>query len=335
MKKIVIGVDVSKAKLDLLTLDKSSIILKECIVNNVYEAIAEELVGVLNDFSIPKNELLICAEHTGKYTYPLCCVCDELGLELWLENPSQIKLSSGVRRGKNDKQDAYTIAQYALRYMDKAKLFQFSEHIIQTLKELISERSLYITDRAKYQGQLSDQELYMSPLIYLQKKQRLEDMIHQLDQVIAAIERQMQVLIETDPVLSNQHRLLCSVEGIGERTSIKMIVETNAFKDFTDPRKFCCHAGVAPFEHTSGSSIRTRNRVSHRADKSIKALLHMAALSVATRAKGELNEYYKRKISEGKNKMSVLNAIRAKLIYRMFAVIKRNEKYEKTKILLA
>lgn len=141
MKKIVIGVDVSKAKLDLLTLDKSSIILKECIVNNVYEAIAEELVGVLNDFSIPKNELLICAEHTGKYTYPLCCVCDELGLELWLENPSQIKLSSGVRRGKNDKQDAYTIAQYALRYMDKAKLFQFSEHIIQTLKELISERS--------------------------------------------------------------------------------------------------------------------------------------------------------------------------------------------------
>jgi hypothetical protein len=51
---------------------------------------------------------------------------------------------------------------------------------------------------------------------------------------------------------------------------------------------------------------------------------------VATRKKdGELREYYLRKVAEGKNKMSVLNAIRAKLILRMFAVIKSNKKYDK------
>jgi hypothetical protein len=55
----------------------------------------------------------------------------------------------------------------------------------------------------------------------------------------------------------------------------------------------------------------------------------MAALVVATRAKGELHDYYERKVAEGKNKMLVLNAVRAKLVCRMFAVIKNNASYEK------
>ncbi|MDR0667774.1 MAG: IS110 family transposase, partial [Prevotellaceae bacterium] len=75
----------------------------------------------------------------------------------------------------------------------------------------------------------------------------------------------------------------CCAHGVGERTAVKMIVETNGFRDFDNARKFCCHAGVAPFKYDSGSSVRSRCRVSQRADKSIKALLHMAALIVSTR----------------------------------------------------
>ena len=130
--------------------------------------------------------------------------------------------------------------------------------------------------------------------------------------------------------MSRQHELLLSVDGIGEQTAIKMIVERNAFRDFDNERQFCCHAGVAPFKYDSGTSVRFKNKVSNRADKSIKALLHMVALSVATRKKdGELREYYERKVAEGKNKMSVLNAVRAKLVLRMFAVVKFNKVYEK------
>jgi len=56
----------------------------------------------------------------------------------------------------------------------------------------------------------------------------------------------------------------------------------------------------------------------------------MASLVVATRMKeGEMRDYYLRKVAEGKNKMLVLNAIRAKLIARMFAVIKNNRQYQK------
>lgn len=54
----------------------------------------------------------------------------------------------------------------------------------------------------------------------------------------------------------------------------------------------------------------------------------MAALSTI-RMDGELHDYYQRKVAEGKNKMSVINAVRAKIVYRMFAVINNKKFYEK------
>ena len=61
----------------------------------------------------------------------------------------------------------------------------------------------------------------------------------------------------------------------------------------------------------------------------MKQLLHLSALS-ATIMKGELNDYYKRKVAEGKNKMLVLNNIRNKIVLRIFACVKENRKYEKS-----
>ncbi|MDR1055136.1 MAG: transposase [Prevotellaceae bacterium] len=153
-----------------------------------------------------------------------------------------------------------------------------------------------------------------------------------MNAAIIIIDKEIKRLIENDETLSNQHQWLCSVDGIGERTSIKMIVVTNAFKDFVNLRKFCCHAGVAPF-YTSGSSQYSQNRVSDRADKFIKVLLYMVALPVISCKKGELYGYYLRKLADGKNKMAVINAIRAKLVYRMFAVIKHEKFYEKNYVL--
>ncbi|KAA6309991.1 hypothetical protein EZS27_038623, partial [termite gut metagenome] len=193
----------------------------------------------------------------------------------------------------------------------------------------VSEQELYIVDKKKYQGQLTDEKSFMDPQDYRQKSARLKILLKGLTAAIGAIEEKIRKIIERDEKLSHQFKLLCSIDGVGERTAVKVIVETNALRDFTDARKFCCHAGLAPFSYTSGSSIHSRNRVSHRADKSIKALLHMGALTAATRMEGELHENYMKKISEGKNKMSVLNAVRAKLVHRMFAVIRNNKVYEK------
>lgn len=323
MKKIFIGVDVSKLKLDFCTYQDGEFSSEEVVANHSL-AIKDHLVSILKDAS--KEELLICAEYTGQYIYPLSCVCKDLEIDLWIENPVQIKLRSGVQRGKNDKLDARKIAIYAQRFEDQVRLFSMPEESIQALKQLVSERDMLVCDRAKYKGQLTDQRDFMNEQIYKKKYKRLSLLIQSLNQAIKQIENEIQSIIDNDETLSKQHFLLCSIDGVGERTSLKMILETNAFKDFKDPRKFCCHAGVAPFSYTSGSSVHSKRKVSNRADKSIKALLHMAALSVS-KTNGELGQYYNRKVAEGKNKMTVLNAIRAKLVLRMFAVIKNEQIY--------
>lgn len=325
MKNYFIGVDVSKLKLDIC-LRHNDELIKELELANQLTVIRKFFKGLLK--ATDTNDYLVCAEYTGQYTYPLACVCSELGIDLWLENPTEIKFSSGMQRGKNDKVDARRIAAYAQRFEDRAKLYSLPEKKIRVLKQLISERDLYMCDKSKYKGQLSDQRHYMATEDYRKKSSRMRRLIKALEASIAEIEAEMQRQLYEDPVLSRQYELLCSVDGIGDRTAIKMIVETNAFKDFSNPRKFCCHAGVAPFSYTSGSSQKSRNKVSHRADKSIKKLLHLAALSII-KNNGELHDYYLRKVDEGKNKMSVINAVRAKLVLRMFAVIRNNQPYQK------
>ena len=282
---------------------------------------------LLAEFGIAKQELLICCEHTGQYTYPLRSACDLLGIDLWVENPTQIKLSNGMQRGKDDRIDARRIAMYASRFEDKSHIESLPEKKLEELKELLSEQDLLVVDRAKYKAQLSDQGDYMDKKVWSNKSKRLKSLIAALDKVIADIQNQIDDIIDNDEELRNQMQLLKSVDGIGDKTALKMIIETGSFKDFTNPRKFCCHAGVAPFSYSSGSSIRSKTKVSNRADKNIKTLLHLAALSVL-RKKGELQDYYHRKVADGKSKMSVINAIRAKLVYRMFAVIKNNKFYQ-------
>ena len=76
--------------------------------------------------------------------------------------------------------------------------------------------------------------------------------------------------------------------------------------------------------------------MSHQAQKRppggpVKSLFHLGAMS-AIQVKGELQTYYQRKVAEAvprrdKNKMLVLNAVRNKLIHRVYAVVRRGEKY--------
>jgi len=118
------------------------------------------------------------------------------------------------------------------------------------------------------------------------------------------------------------------MDGIGPATAAEILVATNEIKTITNPKKMACHAGVAPFGYSSGTSVRGKTRVSHQARKRLKSLFHLGAMSVI-QVKGDLQDYYQRKLKEGKNKMLVLNAVRNKLIHRVYAVIKRGEKYNK------
>jgi transposase len=93
-----------------------------------------------------------------------------------------------------------------------------------------------------------------------------------------------------------------------------------------------CYAGVVPFDYQSGTSIRYKPKVSVFADKELKKILHMAAMS-AIQIDNDLRTYYLRKVEEGKNKMSVINAVRNKIIHLIFALINNKTVYQKNLVL--
>jgi transposase len=135
-------------------------------------------------------------------------------------------------------------------------------------------------------------------------------------------------LIGSDERLAKLFKYVSSVKGVGFVTAVHIIVSTNEFISISEPKKFACYAGVVPFEHSSGTSVRGKTRVSKLANKNIKTLLHLSALT-AIRKDGDLHEYYNRKLAEGKNKMSVINAIRNKIVLRIFACVRNEKQYEK------
>jgi transposase len=93
-------------------------------------------------------------------------------------------------------------------------------------------------------------------------------------------------------------------------------------------QKAACYCGVAHFPYQSGISIKGKTKLSHMANKKLKTNLHPAALS-AVKCDPEIKTYYERKVLEGKPKMSVINAVRFKLLARVVAVVNNDKEYVK------
>lgn len=321
-----LGIDVSKEKVDVCLLQNQRLLFwEEC--ENKEKSLTKLLKSLQAEYSLSEDNLLICAEHTGMYSHPLHRVCSQLELSLWLENPATIKHSGGLLRGKNDKIDAERIAIYAFRFQDKVQLTERYDPIMAQLKYLHAERKLLVSDQGKYKGQLNDQKQGLPKEIYNNKKKRLQALILTLSKQIAKVEIEIHRIIQENKSLKLLMNLMTSIKGVGPQLALYVLLSTEAFKRFDDPRKYCCHAGVAPFKYQSGSSQRSPSRVSHKADKQAKYLLHMAAMS-AIQHNPELKAYYQRKTEEGKKKMTVINAVRSKIVHRIFALVRDNRKYE-------
>jgi transposase len=320
------GVDVSKETLDITIRDSNSVLLSETIANGKKEI--NHLFKCLFKKGVKKETLLICLEQTGIYSLLLLSVASDLGCALWVEDAVQIKQVLKVNRSKNDKLDAKQIAEYAFRFQDRAVLWEAERTQIKALRKLISQRRRLITIKKILTQPVNEAKRFESKEIVQLQEKLNKPVLNQIEKSIKDVEARIKDIINSDEQLKHLFVLVTSVDGIGEVVATHMIVHTNEFKRFKDAKKLACHAGVVPFDRTSGSSIRGKSSVSHRANKTLKCVIHMAAVSVTNR-KGELQDYYLRKVAEGKNKMSVINAIRNKLVLRIFACVRDQRPYQK------
>lgn len=324
IQKCFIGIDISKEKVDFACIDSNYKILFEKKICNSESKIRTLLVGTMRKLKLDREEILVCCEQTGIYNRNLERVCIEIGITLWVESAFKIKKTASSLRGKSDKMDAMRIADYARRYSDKQREYREPSLDNQKLKTLLNARETVIGEITRLTQQINESKDFDSTK-YKLLKMCFDKPVKALKRQLAEIETEINLLIEACPEMQQNAKLLSSIPGIGRQNALAFIVYTENFKNFSNAKHLACYAGVAPFPNESGTIIK-RARVSKLANLKLKSLLHMAAMS-CIRAKGELKEYYIRKVLEGKNKMLVLNNVRNKLIERMFAVIKRQSAY--------
>ena len=323
-QKYFIGVDLSKEKIDCAVILSDYSIVLEKIVKNQDAKIKNFILAFAKRTKCSLSQLFICAENTGIYGQPLKRACSALGVDLWIESPLKIKRATSDVRGKSDRKDALRIAEYSVRYFDRRVLNTESSADIDELAAVAKARETILSQRIAIENQLNEAKSH-DPQLYKTLLSVYKTMLKTMEKELQKIEKQLDTVLRKNSEMSNNAELLKSIPGVGKQVAVQFIIQTNNFKDFDSAKHLASYSGVVPFMNESGKLIK-RPRVSKMANLKIKTILHMAALS-AIRTKSELRVYYIRKVSEGKNKMSVINAIRNKLVHRIWAVIERQSPY--------
>ncbi|MES1221284.1 MAG: IS110 family transposase, partial [Bacteroidota bacterium] len=326
-----IGIDTSKLTVDIAVLQENSIISRAKIKNSEQE-LSAHFRTLKADHKCNNKNCLICAEDGGLYNTFLCNVCEKRKLNLCIESALRIKKSLGIQRGKNDALDAVRIAGYASRHYTGLRLWHPVRPVLGQLKSLSVIRERIIKARTMLLNSKKDENHFLPKRKSNDLKKYLMNSGDGMKQDIMQVESEMEKIIEGDGRLKRLMDIITTVPCIGKVIATEMIITTSEFDPSWTAKTFSSYCGIAPFEWTSGESVRGKAKVSHYANKNIKRLLHLAALGIVQIRKSCLKNYYERKVAEGKNKMSILNAIRNKLVAQVFACV-RNDSFYKEPIL--
>ena len=93
-------------------------------------------------------------------------------------------------------------------FQDKVRYYERPTEDIERLKQLESERTLYVTDLAKYKGQMKDQKDYMPKALYERKMKRLQALMDDLEEAIQAITDEMDEVIASCPRIVQAKRTI-------------------------------------------------------------------------------------------------------------------------------
>jgi transposase len=334
MKKIIIGIDISKEKIDASAIDVRNNQLG--VVKLDYQVFENRPMGfrrmlvwakhLINGVTL--EDIMFCCETTGGYDRSLCDYLFAKGLDIWRESSLQIKQSSGLRKGKDDKADSLTIAEYAMRHIDKAVYYVSPCGTVRELKALL----LY---RRKLEQEKTSKKVRVAELKSTAAKNKsvsfilrdAQKSIRMLEKSIKECEKQILALYESDEELRRNYKHLTSIKCFGIVNATAMIAYTNNFKNIATSRKLASYYGVAPFKEKSGTSVDKKAFIKQYSSSMLRAYLTQAA-QWTIKEHGIYRDYYLRLSAKGKSYGIILNNIKNKLLHLSVSLIVNDMDYE-------
>ena len=281
----------------------------------------QELLDWLSTHKLPAEQGIVCMEATGVYGENLAYFLLCKGYLVCIEPPLKVKRAFKPNGPKSDAVDSLQIAEYAARYFDQLSIWQPRNDILEQVKVLLATREQFVVQRTSHKNALQtiQRKAVKTPFA----EQAHLQMIEQLKKHIHAIDQEIRRLIDSNPTFGQNLLLLMSIPGTSLLLGAHLLLLTQSTLDH---RKIAAYLGVAPNEHSSGSSVYKRATSRHFGPAATRKLLYLAACSVRTHRK-EFRTYFLRKTNEGKSPRLVLNNLSNKLLKIACAVLRANSPY--------
>lgn len=328
-EKFYVGIDVSKSWFDacmmMVTDHQKQPLITERFDNNAPGIKAFDKWLKKQQASFDENTLVVI-ENTGVYHRMIWQYCSVHHLPLHIGNATHIKWSFGIARGKNDLIDSQRLCNYAFRHADELKATPALDSGLMQLKDLMTARSRLINQANSIKVYLKELKVADNAALSKVMEQAHKAVLKGLKESLAAIEKQITQTLSRQADVKSNYELLITVPGIGHLTAIYLLCCTNNFTGEITGKQLASYAGVAPFETSSGTSIKGRNKVHKMSNKELKKMLYMCAMACIQHYE-EFRQYYDRKKAEGKHEMSIINAIKSKIVLRAVAVVKNQRPY--------
>jgi transposase len=309
-KKQAVGIDVSKAKLDVAVKLPGGKVKSKVVANSAAG------FGQLRTW-LAKQGLdspHVCMEATGSYWEALAADLADHGITVSVVNPTQIKAfaqAQGVRT-KTDAVDARVIAEFCALHAPPA--WVPASQSVRRLRALVGRRQALVDLRTQESNRLEVTSME-------QVRRSICEVIGVLDTQIAQIEKQIAKDVDDDPTLREQRDLLDTIPGVGEKTIGLLLSHYGGQLRFDKTGQAIAYAGLDTRKHESGSSVRGKSRLSKKGHADIRKALYMPAV-VAMNRTAWGKAFSQRLLAAGKPKKLVLGALMRKMLAIAYGVLK-------------
>ncbi|MEM7478081.1 MAG: IS110 family transposase [Planctomycetota bacterium] len=307
-----VGIDVSKAKLDLACSDQST----ATTFTNDSKGF-DELMKLLPE----PNLCLIVLEATGNYEQALVVRLTDAGHVVSVVNPRQVRSFTKAmgRLAKTDKIDARVIAEFGEKIRPRA--VAKTKELQGELDQLVTRRRQLIetrTSEKNRQGQAKSKLVHKS----------IQRVLDTLNKDVKAIDREIARLVQSDDHWKNRAELLGTIPGVGDVTSNTLIAELPELGEL-NRQQIAALVGVAPFNDDSGTMNGKRTIYGGRV--SVRNVLYMAAMS-ARRHNPVIAAFSQRLGEQGKPPKVIITACMRKILVILNSMVKTNSPWKNPEI---
>ena len=272
---------------------------------------------------VDRDEICFVLEATGVYHLPVAAHLSLAGFKVLVCNPGRSAdyARSQNRVNKSDSLDARSLQRYGAG-LEKVHWFQADAPVINELKSLLGLLDQLDKDILRWQNR-QEKAAYQYPDLAapLAINRQLRNLKREHDRTQQAID----CLIRGDAELRRNHRLMCSIKGVGAKTSQALLPLVQGGR-FESARQLAAFLGLTPCHKSSGTTLKSPGRLSGRGDAKLRAKLYMPAVSAATSG-GELSDFYESLLARGKTPKQALTAVMRKLVHLCYGVVKNQTPY--------